>query len=125
MSTRAQSLRGSLALGLALMVAARAGAQLASKSPFMPSPVPGTAAAPTAGGTLEFRGMMQTSQGLKIRIVDTARKTGAWLLVNERDPSFDVVVKQYDAEHDTVTVDYQGHGLTLAQRVAKVASAGP
>lgn len=68
--------------------------------------------------------MMQTAQGVRVRIVDPSRRAGAWLLANERDPSFEFVVKHIDAEHDTVTVDYQGRSLTLAQHVAKVASAG-
>jgi hypothetical protein len=84
----------------------------------------GGPSAPTAGAPLEFRGTMETSEGLKVRIVDPARKTGAWLRVNERDPNFDFVVKKIDAEHDTATVDYQGQPLTLAEHVAKVASAG-
>ena len=111
------------ALNLALLAAARAEVPLASKSPFLP-PAAAGAAAPTAGAPLEFRGVMETAQGLKVRIVDPARRAGAWLLLNERDPSFDFVVKQYDAEHDTATVDYQGRPITLAQHVAKVASAG-
>jgi hypothetical protein len=123
MISRSQTLRRFAVLGGVLLVAARADAQLVAKSPFMAAPTAG-AAAPTAGAPLEFRGTMETAGGLKVRIVDPARKAGAWLLVNERDPSFDFVVKQIDAEHDTVTVDYQGRPLTLAQHVAKVASAG-
>lgn len=106
-----------------LLAAARAEAQLVAKSPFMTAAVGGSAA-PTTGAPLEFRGTMETSEGLKVRIVDPARKAGVWLLANERDPGFDFVVKQIDADHDTVTIDYQGRPLTLAQHVAKVASAG-
>jgi hypothetical protein len=103
--------------------AAGAEADLVAKSPFMSAAAPG-AAAPTAGAPLEFRGTMQTAAGLKARIVDPSRKAGTWLLINERDPSFDFVVKQIDTEHETVTVEYQGRPLTLAQHVAKVASSG-
>lgn len=123
MSSRAQTLRGLVALGLTLLGAGRAEAQLVSKSPFL-SAAAGGAASPTAGAPLEYRGMMQTAQGIKARIVDPSRKAGVWLLANERDPGFDFVVKQIDTEHDTVTVDYQGRSLTLAQHVAKIASAG-
>jgi hypothetical protein len=123
MVSRAQFPRGLLTLSLLLAGGAEMNAQLASKSPFMP-PAASGAASPTAGAPLEYRGMMQTSKGLRARIVDPARHTGVWLLANERDPSFDAVVKQIDVEHDTVTVDYQGRSLTLAQHVAKVASAG-
>lgn len=101
-------------------------AELAAKSPFLPVAGAG-AAAPASNAPLEYRGMMQTAEGLKVRIVDPSRHGGAsgvWLHTNERDPNFDFVVKQIDLEHDTVTLDYQGRPLTLAQRVPKVASAG-
>lgn len=107
-----------------VLAAGRAEVPLAGKSPFLASGGAGGASAPTAGAPLEFRGTMVTASGIKLRIVEPARKNGAWLLVNERDPSLDFVVKQYDAEHDTVKVEYQGQTLTLAQHVAKVASAG-
>ena len=101
----------------------RAEADLVSKSPFASAASAGPAA-PTAGAPLEFRGTMKTAEGLKARIVDPSRKAGTWLLVNERDPSFEFVVKQIDTEHDTVTLEDQGRPLTLAQHVAKVTSAG-
>jgi len=121
--SRVQILRQVAVLSGALLVVAHADAQLAAKSPFMTAQAGGSAA-PTTGAPLEFRGTMETSEGLKVRIVDPARRAGVWLTVNERDPNFDFVVKQVDAEHDTVTVDYQGRPLTLAQHVAKVASTG-
>jgi hypothetical protein len=124
MLIRVPVLRGLLALVSVLLAGAtHAGAQLAAKSPFLPMQGAG-GAAPTAGAPLEYRGTMQTAQGIKARIVDPAHRAGAWLLVNERDPSFDFVVKQIDTERDTVTVEYQGQTITLAQHLAKVASAG-
>ena len=123
MSPRVPTLRRLFALSAACLGAVQAQAQLASKSPFL-SATAGASSTPTAGAPLEFRGTMQTGQGLKVRIVDPSRKAGVWLLANERDPSFEFTVKQIDADHDTVTVDYQGQHLTLAQHVAKVASAG-
>lgn len=101
----------------------RAEADLVSKSPFTSATSAGPVA-PTAGAPLEFRGTMKTAEGLKARIVDPSRKAGVWLLVNERDPSFEFIVKQIDPEHETVTLEYQGRPLTLAQHVAKVTSAG-
>lgn len=123
MLSRAHTLRGLAAFSLALLVASHAGAQLASKSPFMAPQAAGTPA-PTTGASLEYRGMMQTAQGLKVRIVDPARRAGVWLTANEKDPNFDFVVKQIDVEKDTVTIDYQGRTMTVAQHVPKVASAG-
>jgi hypothetical protein len=124
MSSRAQTLYGLFVLSLALVATTRAETQLATRSPFVSTQGAG-AAAPTAGAPLEYRGMMETSEGLKVRLVDPSRHNlGVWLLVNQRDSSLEAVVKQIDVEHDTVTVDYQGRALTLAQHVAKVASAG-
>src|SRR5476651_2323675 len=102
MIPRVQILRRIAVLIGVLPVAAHADAQLAAQSPFMTAQAAG-AAAPTTGAPLEFRGTMETSEGLKVRIVDPARRAGAWLLVNERDPSFDFEIKQVDSEHDTVT----------------------
>ena len=123
MFTRAQNSTGLAVLGFALVALPWARGQLASKSPFLPAGGSGAAVA-TAGAPLEFRGTLETSEGLKVRIVDPARKAGVFLLLNQHDPSFDFTVKSYDAEHDTVTLDYQGRPLTLALHVAKVASAG-
>jgi hypothetical protein len=122
----AQTLRRLAVASLASLAVARADPQLAAKSPFLPVAGPG-AAAPATNAPLEYRGLMQTAEGLKVRIVDPSRRGGAagvWLRANERDPNFDFVVKKIDLERDTVTLDYQGRPLTLAQRVAKVASAG-
>ena len=123
MFTRAQNSTCLAVLGLTLLIAPGARGQLASKSPFLPPSGSGSTA-PTAGAPLEFRGTLETSEGLQVRIVDPARKAGVFLLLNQHDPSFDFTVKSYDAEHDTVTLDYQGRPLTLALHVAKVASAG-
>ena len=110
-----------LVLGLA--VSGRA--QLATNSPFLPPPSATAATAPTAGAPLEFRGFVDLpDEGLKVRIYDPARKSGTWLRVDERDPNFDFVVKQYDAGRDTVTVEFHGQTLILAQHEAKVASSG-
>src|SRR3954467_8110394 len=110
MVPRTQFSRGLLTLSFLLLGWTEAVAQLASKSPFMP-PASSGAASPTTGAPLEYRGMMQTSKGVRARIVDPARHSGVWLLANERDPNFDAVVKQIDVEHDTVTVDYQGRSM--------------
>ena len=124
MSSRVQPLRGLLVLSFALSLATHASAQLASKSPFLSAQASGNAA-PTTGAPLEYRGMMETAEGVKVRIVDPSRKNlGVWLLANQHDTTFDAVVKQIDVEHDTVTIDYQGKAMTLAQHVAKVSSAG-
>ena len=123
MSVRPLSLRVAAAVLAAGLCAGRVGAQLASVSPFLPAQGAG-AATPTAGAPLEFRGSMEDHDGIKLRIVDPARKTGWWVRVNERNPDADFTVKQYDPDHDTVVTEQQGRTFTLALRESKVVSSG-
>jgi hypothetical protein len=123
MVVRLLSLRYSAAVFGALLCAGRAGAQLASLSPFLPAQGAG-AATPTAGAPLEFRGSMEDHDGIKLRIVDPARKAGWWVRVNEHNPDVDFTVKQYDSAHDTVVAEQQGKTFTLALRESKVVSSG-
>lgn len=115
-------------LGLALSAAGVAVAQPASSSPFMP-PSAAVSTAPTAGAPIEFRGFMENSEGMRFRLYDPARKTGAWVKLNERDATLELVVKQFNPaatpqESDTVVIEHQGRTLTLAQRMSKVVSSG-
>lgn len=108
-----------------LLATGVARAQLATVSPFLPPSGSRGAAAPTADAPLEFRGVVELPDGPAFRVVDPARKTGAWVRLNERDPDLGVLVKQADAAHDTVTVEHQGRTFTLALHQSKIASAGP
>lgn len=65
---------------------------------------------------------METRAGMSFCIFDPARKVSAWVRLNEKDHDF--VVKLYDANNETVTVDHGGRVLTLALRAVKVASSG-
>ena len=111
--------------GFALLATGPVGAQPASSSPFLP-PAAASSTAPTAGAPIEFRGMMETAEGMRFRIYDPARKTGSWVKLNERDPTLEVVAKQFNGAQDgeTLVVEHQGRTLTLAQRVSKVVSSG-
>ena len=108
--------------GLARLAAVESAAQ-PSPSPFLPHSV-AVANAPTAGAPLEFRGVMETSEGMRFRLYDPARKAGVWVKLNERDPTLDVVAKQFVPEGESLVVEHQGRTLTLAQRVSKVVSSG-
>jgi len=79
-------------------------------------------AAVTEGAPIELRGVMETHAGMSFCIFDPARKVSAWVKLNEKDHDF--VVKTYDANNETVTVDHGGRALTLALRAVKVASSG-
>ena len=116
------SLRCWALVGLARLAAVESAAQ-PSASPFLPHSV-AVANAPTAGAPLEFRGVMETSEGMRFRLYDPARKAGVWVKLNERDPTLDVVAKQFVPEGESLVVEHQGRTLTLAQRVSKVVSSG-
>jgi len=100
-------------------------AQAPSASPFMP-PQAAVSNTPTAGAPLEFRGFMETGEGMRFRLFDPARKTGSWVKLNERDTTLDVLAKQFTdtPNAETLVVEHQGRTLTLAQRVSKVVSSG-
>ena len=107
----------------ALAAAERACAQLAANSPFLPPQAKGPAG-PTAGAPLEYRGYIETPEGVQFRIYDPARKAGEWIKLNERNQTLDVTAKQHDSGHNTLTVEYQGRTLTLAERESKIVSSG-
>jgi len=112
-------LSASAALGCAALVRA----DLAPSSPFLPanSTAAGGAQAGPAG-PVELRGIMSTAQGVAYCIYDTAKKTSAWVGLNEAGNDF--VVKSADPSNDSVLVDFQGRSLRLVLRTAKVATAG-
>ena len=113
-----------VAFNAALSVGAPARAQLAALSPFMPPAGSRGSSAPTSNAPLEFRGVADLPGGPAFRVVDPARKSGAWVHLNEPDPELGFVVKQHDAEHETVVVEHQGRTYTLSLHQSKVSSAG-
>lgn len=121
MFTRVSTLSLLAVAGCVLLGAARLGAQLAEKSPFMPVQS-ASAPGPTAGAPLEFRGYMETGEGTQYRLYDPARKLGAWVKLNERSAELEVVVKQHNDK--MLTVEHQGRPLTLALREPKIVSSG-
>ena len=123
MSPRSLSL-SRLAVAFAMCAAAaRMPAQIAAKSPFM-APQAAANNAPTAGAPLEFRALIETAEGMQFRLYDPAKKTGTWVKLNERNPDLEVLAKQHDEGHKTLTIEHQGRTLTLAMREAKVVSSG-
>ncbi len=102
-------------------LAAHARAQLAANSPFLPAP--GTAAAaPAENNPIELRGIMAMGRAVRFCIYDTARKTSAWVGLDEK--GYDFTIKAQDLAHDSVTVEQGGRTFTLPLRETKVASAG-
>ncbi len=111
------------AFGLALAVPLRVPAQLAANSPFLP-PASAGASAPVTGGSIEYLGYMETSQGRLFRLYDPARKSRVWARLNERNAELGVLVKKHDADKGTLTIEHQGKELSLEEPKAKVASGG-
>ena len=124
MPSRRPIFRRLFVAGFALGGAMTAQAQLASKSPFLPAAAPG-APAPTSNAPLEFLGYLELGQGPQYRLFDPAKKTSIWVGLNERNPDFEVLVKQFDRDSDTLTVEHRGAVHSLAIRKAKVVSGGP
>lgn len=60
---------------------------------------------------LEFRGVSEEKGGPFFSILDTATKRSRWVVMN--DPSDDFVVKSYDADAHTVSLDQHGRVLSL------------
>ena len=123
MSSRVPLFQSCLLAGITLAVSAQLNGQIAAKSPFLP-PQSATTTGPTAGAPLEYRGYMETSDGTLFRIYDPSKKASTWVKVNERNADFGVMAKQYDEGQKTLTIEYQGKTLTLAERESKVVSSG-
>jgi hypothetical protein len=106
---------------LALAAAGAADAQLAANSPFLPAPTQGPVG-PAENTPLELRGMTAGPDGTLFSIFDPVKKTGVWVRLNEG--GYDFLVRKYNPDNDTVTIDYQGRTMTVAMRTPKVASSG-
>lgn len=124
MPFRRSNFRRLLLAGFALGWHLAAQAQLVSKSPFLPAAAAG-APAPISNAPLEFLGYLELGQGPQYRLFDPAKKTSIWVGLNERNPDFEVLVKQFDRDNDTLTVEHRGAVHSLAIRKAKVVSGGP
>ena len=73
---------------------------------------------------LEFRAVLEENGNRFFSIYETAAHRSNWVDLN--DPVNEFSVKEYDAAHDSVTVEYQGKPLKLAlKRAAPVASTAP
>lgn len=114
-------LRG-LGLLLVMTAVARADADLALPSPFLPAGgAPSTAAA--TNGPIEYHGYMVTSDGERFSIYNTAKKTATWVGLNERGNPFVVRLHRLvGGSTDQITVDYQGGPVVLALKEAKIVS---
>ncbi len=95
---------------------------LVSNSPF------GTAAAagPNTGmptGPLEFRGTFVDNGERFFSLLDPATRRSEWVGLNEAGRPF--TVKSYDAERETIVVEYQGRSLDLKLHAARISALPP
>ncbi len=113
-----------LAAALAAGLTARARAEGADASPFLPVGAPSAAASRAPDGTsYELRGIMSAGSGTRYCIYDPVKKSSTWVGLNETGNAF--VVKAADPTRDTVTLDAGGQVMTLALHEAKVVSLAP
>jgi len=106
-----------LGLGLTTGLVAR----ISTESPFVPKNGQ-IAAAPTENSPIELRGVMATPDGLRFGIYEPAAQKGNWVKADEA--GFGYVVKSYDANRSTVSVEYQGRVQTLTLKEAKFDGTG-
>ncbi|HEY1109004.1 MAG TPA: hypothetical protein VGE76_10240 [Opitutaceae bacterium] len=94
------------------------------RSPFMPEAAAGSSAV-TQNAPLEYRGFMESGEGIQYRLFDPAKKSGFWVQKDVGNGE-GVVVKSHDAAKDILTIEHGGRTLTLEVRKGKiVASANP
>lgn len=94
---------------------------LMSNSPF--GVATATPAGAAAAGPLEFRGTFVDRGERFFSLVDPATRKAEWVGLNEAGRPF--VVKNYDAERETVAVEFQGRTLDLKLHSARVVALAP
>ena len=94
-----------------------AAASLLDTSPFLPPNSPAGAAA-GAAAPLELRSILKAGDEYEFSLYDTARKQSTWVKLNE--PGHDFVVKAFDPDRDTITVEQQNRTFRLALKEVKI-----
>lgn len=94
------------------------------RSPFMPEAGAGSSAV-TQNAPLEYRGFLESGDGMQYRLFDPAKKSGFWVQKDVRNDE-GVVVKNHDPAKDILTIEHGGRSLTLEVRKGRIlASANP
>jgi hypothetical protein len=105
-------------LGLVpLVLPVRAGSNLLENSPFLPPNVSAAGAAQDAA-PLELRSVLKAGGEYEFSLYNPAKKQSTWARLNE--PGYDFVVKAYDPEKDTVTVELRNRTFKLTLKQAKI-----
>jgi hypothetical protein len=94
---------------------------LLENSPFLPPNVSATGAAREAA-PLELRSVLKAGGDYEFSLYDTAKKQSTWARLNES--GYDFVVKAFDPENDTVTVELRNRTYKLTLKEAKITQVG-
>jgi hypothetical protein len=94
-----------------------AASNLLESSPFLPPSSAGGAAAKETA-PLELRSILKTGDDYEFSLYDTVKKQSTWARLNE--PGHDFVVKAYDTEKETVTIEHQNRTYRLTLKEAKI-----
>jgi hypothetical protein len=100
-----------------LVLPVQAGSNLLENSPFLPPNVSAAGAAQDAA-PLELRSVLKAGGEYEFSLYNPAKKQSTWARLNE--PGYDFVVKAYDPEKDTVTVELRNRTFKLTLKQAKI-----
>jgi hypothetical protein len=100
-----------------LVLPVQAGSNLLENSPFLPPNVSAAGAAQDAA-PLELRSVLKAGGEYEFSLYNPAKKQSTWARLNE--PGYDFVVKAYDPEKDTVTVELRNRTFKLTLKEAKI-----
>jgi hypothetical protein len=100
-----------------LVLPVQAGSNLLENSPFLPPNLSAAGAAQEAA-PLELRSVLKAGGEYEFSLYDPAKKQSTWARLNE--PGHDFVVKAYDPEKDTVTVELRNRTFKLTLKEAKI-----
>lgn len=93
-----------------------AASNLLENSPFLPPNASGGAVRETA--PLELRSIIRTGGDYEFSLYDTAKRQSTWAKLNESGHDF--VIKAYDADQETVTVEQQNRTYKLTLKEARI-----
>jgi hypothetical protein len=105
-----------------LVLPVQAGSNLLENSPFLPPNLSAAGAAQEAA-PLELRSVLKAGGEYEFSLYDSAKKQSTWARLNE--PGHDFVVKAYDPEKDTVTVELRNRTFKLTLKEAKITQLSP
>ncbi len=101
----------------AIALPVSAASNLLENSPFLPPNASGAGAARETA-PLELRSIIKTGGNYEFSLYDTARRQSTWARLNETGHDF--LVKAYDADQETVTVEQQNRTYKLTLKEAKI-----